>query len=82
MVEKGVKNFTFIDRKPVDILASGDVQDVPWIYTAVKDEGLGPASCKILWMRSRIYMKTAITSKYFSENEIYIFQYLLLIQHS
>lgn len=32
----------FIDRAPIDIIKSGDVQDVPWIAGVTKEEGLYP----------------------------------------
>ncbi|XP_014477483.1 PREDICTED: venom carboxylesterase-6-like [Dinoponera quadriceps] len=43
VVEKS-GDIRFIDRTPVEIVTSGDVQDVPWITSTVKDEGLFPIS--------------------------------------
>lgn len=34
----------FIDRSPIEIITSGDVNDVPWITTVVSEEGLYPAA--------------------------------------
>ncbi|XP_014477484.1 PREDICTED: venom carboxylesterase-6-like [Dinoponera quadriceps] len=34
----------FIDRKPVEIVNSGDVQDIPWITSVVSEEGLYPVA--------------------------------------
>ncbi|KAJ8680758.1 hypothetical protein QAD02_016545 [Eretmocerus hayati] len=43
VVEKVTEDY-FINRPPVEIIASGDVQDVPWITGVVSEEGLYPAS--------------------------------------
>ncbi|XP_046425209.1 venom carboxylesterase-6-like isoform X1 [Neodiprion fabricii] len=43
VVEKGCSDFAFIDQPPAEILASGKVQDLPWITTVVSEEGLFPA---------------------------------------
>lgn len=36
----------FIDRTPIEIISSGDVQDVPWITGVTKEEGLYPVAGK------------------------------------
>lgn len=38
----------FVDRKPIEIVSSGDVQDVPWITGVVSEEGLYPIAGKIV----------------------------------
>ncbi|XP_043273322.1 uncharacterized protein [Venturia canescens] len=43
VVEKG-SNAPFIDRSPIEIVSSGDVQDLPWITGVVQEEGLYPAA--------------------------------------
>ncbi|XP_046425204.1 venom carboxylesterase-6-like [Neodiprion fabricii] len=43
VVEKGGSDFTFIDRSPIDIIKSGEVQDVAWITGVTSEEGLYPA---------------------------------------
>ncbi|XP_046744723.1 venom carboxylesterase-6-like [Diprion similis] len=40
VVEKGCSDFVFIDEPPAKILASGNVQDLPWITSVVSQEGL------------------------------------------
>lgn len=42
-----VGNAPFIDKKPVEIVSSGDVQDVPWITSVASEEGLYPVAGKI-----------------------------------
>ncbi|XP_046484317.1 venom carboxylesterase-6-like [Neodiprion pinetum] len=44
VVEKGGSEFTFIDRSPIEIINSGQVQDVPWITSITSEEGLYPAA--------------------------------------
>ncbi|XP_025161106.1 venom carboxylesterase-6-like [Harpegnathos saltator] len=43
VVEK-VGEAPFLDREPVEIINSGDVQDVPWIKSIVSEEGLYPVA--------------------------------------
>jgi len=42
--ERGSGEFTFIDRSPEEIIASGDIQDLPWITGVVSEEGLFPTA--------------------------------------
>ncbi|XP_046744719.1 venom carboxylesterase-6-like [Diprion similis] len=44
VVEKGGSEFTFIDKSPIEIINSGQVQDVPWITGITSEEGLYPAA--------------------------------------
>ncbi|KAL7294020.1 hypothetical protein TKK_0012590 [Trichogramma kaykai] len=43
VVEKTEDNF-FINKSPADLIASGQIQDVPWITGVVSEEGLYPAA--------------------------------------
>ena len=45
VVEKSTENY-FINRSPIEIIVSGDVQDVPWITGVVSEEGLYPVAGK------------------------------------
>lgn len=45
VVEK-VGNAPFINRSPIEIITSGDAQDLPWITGVVSEEGLYPAAGK------------------------------------
>ncbi|XP_015520316.1 venom carboxylesterase-6 [Neodiprion lecontei] len=59
VVEKGDANFTFIDRSPIDIITSGDVQDLPWITSGVSEDGLYPAA---------LFIANATDLDYLNEN--------------
>lgn len=43
VVEKG-SPAPFIDKSPIEIIASGGVHDVPWITSVVSEEGLYPGA--------------------------------------
>ncbi|XP_058800337.1 carboxylic ester hydrolase-like [Phymastichus coffea] len=43
VVEKSNKDY-FINRSPIDIITSGDVQDLPWFTGVVSEEGLYPVA--------------------------------------
>ncbi|XP_046744724.1 venom carboxylesterase-6-like [Diprion similis] len=60
VVEKeGSSNFTFIDRTPIEIIKSGDVQDLPWITSGVSEDALYPAS---------LFIANATDLDYLNEN--------------
>lgn len=59
VIEKCGGEFTFIDRSPIDIITSGDAEDVPWITGNVSEEGLFPAARK-----EPFNIHTSATSEY------------------
>ncbi|KYM89950.1 Venom carboxylesterase-6 [Atta colombica] len=44
VVEKFGDEASFIDRTPVEIINSGDVQDIPWVTGVTSEEGLYPVA--------------------------------------
>ncbi|XP_011707089.1 PREDICTED: venom carboxylesterase-6-like, partial [Wasmannia auropunctata] len=44
VVERFGDEAPFIDRTPIEIVSSGDVQDVPWVTGVTSEEGLYPVA--------------------------------------
>ncbi|XP_046744931.1 venom carboxylesterase-6-like [Diprion similis] len=44
VVEKGGGEFTFIDKPPIEVINTGQAQDIPWITGVVSEEGLFPGA--------------------------------------
>jgi len=53
VVEKFGDEASFIDRTPVEIINSGDVQDIPWVTGVTSEEGLYPVAGKITCRKIR-----------------------------
>lgn len=43
VVEKN-STLPFLDRNPIEIIASGDSADLPWVVSDVTEEGLDPVA--------------------------------------